>query len=419
MNGTTAINTTGITTSGAQTYTGLVTLGANTVLTATTATFGSTLNGARTLGVTGNAVFNGLVGNGQPLQALSVSGTTAINAASVTTSNAGGGTGDQTYVGAVTAGAVTFAASNGGNIDLSNAANDFTGAVAILSAKGVTLRDVNALSLAGVSTSAGQVFVAGGNLTTTDDLTAGDTGTESILLQSTMGAVTLGAGTVYTGGNITVAVGPNQSFINQTGIGEPFKNNGGRTLVFSTETFLNTPSSLNAGLTGFQPYFNQTPLLTVSSTPGVYSVGNALPSGNLTVYSSPFSDNIPGGSLSFLSNTEAYQAAVPIGGYSLVSMARRAVQIKYQSGSGPRIPAAPRIGGMPEKLGGESKETTLQSPSSAPAVEAKGKIPVKVGNLSLRPAAEADPIIIGDISIDGFHLSIYSKDSSGFLSFNN
>ena len=102
VNGLSALNVAGtlgapsIQTTGAQTYTGAVTLGADTVLSGTSATFGSTVNGARSLDVLGNAVFKGVVGGLSALTGLTVSGTTEFDGGSVTTSGA------QTYTGAVT-----------------------------------------------------------------------------------------------------------------------------------------------------------------------------------------------------------------------------------------------------------------------------------------------------------------------------
>jgi hypothetical protein len=79
--------------SGAQTFTGAVALGSNTTLASNGLVwFKSTLTGAKSLTVTGNAEFDGAVGT---LSALSVSGTSAINA-NITT------TGNQTYSGALT-----------------------------------------------------------------------------------------------------------------------------------------------------------------------------------------------------------------------------------------------------------------------------------------------------------------------------
>ncbi|HEV7224745.1 MAG TPA: DUF4214 domain-containing protein, partial [Pirellulales bacterium] len=114
VSGTTAINTTNITSSGTQTYGGAVTLGANATLTGSTVTFNDPVAGAaHSLAIVGNAVFgNDPTDTVTGLTTLDVSGTTAINTTNIT------GSGAQTYGGAVTlsAGAVTLSSTAGGDI---------------------------------------------------------------------------------------------------------------------------------------------------------------------------------------------------------------------------------------------------------------------------------------------------------------
>ncbi|MGQ0628952.1 MAG: beta strand repeat-containing protein, partial [Phycisphaerales bacterium] len=110
---------------GDQTFGDAVTLGADVVLTADgLVSFASTVDGVgagtETLAINGNAAFGGDVGVTNALGALSVTGTTAMNAATVNTTNAGGGTGAQTYGGAMTLGAA------GGLTTLNAVAGDIT-----------------------------------------------------------------------------------------------------------------------------------------------------------------------------------------------------------------------------------------------------------------------------------------------------
>src|SRR5207302_2176365 len=111
ITGTTAfgLGATGVTTSETQAYDGAVTIGttgAATNLHATSVTFGSTIDdvtaNADALTVTGNAVFDGIIG-ATALHSLHVTGTTALGAgaSAVTTSGA------QAYDGAVTVAATT------------------------------------------------------------------------------------------------------------------------------------------------------------------------------------------------------------------------------------------------------------------------------------------------------------------------
>lgn len=114
VNGSTTVNSSLIRTTssagraGTQSYNAVV-LGAGGASVASfegsAVTFTGTLNastlGARGVAVVGNATFSAAVGAGLPLRSLSVSGATNL-AAGVTTSNAAGGSGDQTFSGAVT-----------------------------------------------------------------------------------------------------------------------------------------------------------------------------------------------------------------------------------------------------------------------------------------------------------------------------
>jgi autotransporter-associated beta strand protein len=104
VSGATALNAGSVTTTGTQAYTGAVRLGKDTTLAGSQATFGGAVDaaaaGAEGLTVTGDASFNGVVGGGQALKSLAVSGATALAAGQVITNASGAGT--QTYTGAVT-----------------------------------------------------------------------------------------------------------------------------------------------------------------------------------------------------------------------------------------------------------------------------------------------------------------------------
>ncbi|MGB9430079.1 MAG: hypothetical protein WCC11_09465, partial [Gammaproteobacteria bacterium] len=98
VTGATTLDTISISTIGSQTYGGAATLAANTNLTGSTVTFNGTLNGNDNLTVTGNGVFNGVVGGSTPLASLSVTGTAALNTTGLST------VGSQIYNSAVTLG---------------------------------------------------------------------------------------------------------------------------------------------------------------------------------------------------------------------------------------------------------------------------------------------------------------------------
>jgi hypothetical protein len=122
VTGTSGLNGGAVSTTGAQSYDGAVTLGTDNDLTGTTMTFGSTVDGAQNLTVTGNGVFDGAVGGTANLASLTVTGTSNVNGGAVST------TGTQSYDGAVTLGADTTltasAATFGSTVD--TGANDIT-----------------------------------------------------------------------------------------------------------------------------------------------------------------------------------------------------------------------------------------------------------------------------------------------------
>src|SRR5205814_475462 len=86
VTGASDINTDKITTTGAQDYDGAVTLTSDTDLTATTVTFGSTVDGVHALTIDGDAEFDGEVGVGTALTSLLVNGATMIDTDAITTS---------------------------------------------------------------------------------------------------------------------------------------------------------------------------------------------------------------------------------------------------------------------------------------------------------------------------------------------
>jgi len=97
VSGTTVINTAAISSTGTQTYAGAVSLGTNTALTGSTITTQDVVVGnTNALTISGNAVLgDGAADRVTGLSSLSISGTTTLNAAAVTS------TGAQTYVGAL------------------------------------------------------------------------------------------------------------------------------------------------------------------------------------------------------------------------------------------------------------------------------------------------------------------------------
>ena len=128
VTGTTTMDAGTVSTSGTQEYGGAVTLSADTTLNATTATFDGKVDGAHSLMVAGNAVFDGLVGGGTPLTSLDVTGTTALNGGISGLTPTVSTTGDQTYTGPVTLGApVTVLYDSGSGIAFDSAVDSASG----------------------------------------------------------------------------------------------------------------------------------------------------------------------------------------------------------------------------------------------------------------------------------------------------
>jgi len=208
--GSTAVNGGSINTSGSQAYSDGVTLGANATLTGTTVTFlGTVGGGSNGLTIVGNAVFGDAAGDTiTGLTTLAVSGTSAINTGSVSS------TGNQTYTGAATLGTDVTVAAGSGHVTFASAVNG--GYALSVNASGVTtfgatvgsaLTPITSLTTdSGGQTRLGGNISAQGNTVTFNDpvvLTANVTVTDagSVTFANTVnGAFTL---TVHTPGVTT------------------------------------------------------------------------------------------------------------------------------------------------------------------------------------------------------------------------
>ena len=197
-------------TSGSQTYLDAVSLLRNTKLTASTVTTGSTVTGKggdRSLGVVGNLVVGGNVAT---VRNLTVTGTTAVNAASVST------TGLQSYGGLVTLGAPTVTLGGTAptfSAGISGAGNnltlDFSQTTAIDGATFTGIRDI-ASQGGGTTTLTGALVTSGSQAFREPVSLAGATvlqGT-SIAFDSTVdGAKNLGLSATSGAVNFAAAVG--------------------------------------------------------------------------------------------------------------------------------------------------------------------------------------------------------------------
>ncbi|MBU3624539.1 autotransporter-associated beta strand repeat-containing protein, partial [Polynucleobacter sp. AP-Latsch-80-C2] len=204
--GTDVVKTTGI-----QSYLDNLSLTHDTQLTTSTASFGGTVSGAYSLGITGNAVFGNGTGDTVILsgtaKVLTVSGSTTINTNTITT------TGTQTYTGVVTLGSdVTLTttdslvwfkstvgnsaakalsiSSGSGGMTFANTVGATTALGAVNLTTSATTTISNTFAAASLNSGTGTTAINGGSITTS--------GT-----QTYNGAVTLGADTTLTGSTIT------------------------------------------------------------------------------------------------------------------------------------------------------------------------------------------------------------------------
>src|SRR4051812_45176473 len=174
VTGATTDNVANISSSGTQAYDGAFTLGADTTLTGSTVSLGSTVSGAQALTVTGNAVYGGAVN----VASVHDTALTTINTSAITTSGA------QSYDGATTLGA---------NTNLTGSTVTLTGVSG--ATKNLTITGDAVFNTADV-TGVGTLHVTGA---TTDNVA----NISSCGTQAYDGAFTLGADTTLTGSGVS------------------------------------------------------------------------------------------------------------------------------------------------------------------------------------------------------------------------
>ncbi|SNS97476.1 MULTISPECIES: filamentous hemagglutinin N-terminal domain-containing protein [unclassified Azospirillum] len=282
ISGSTLLGSTSVTTSGAQTYGGAVTLASDTQLTGTLVSLGSTLDGAFALAIRGDASFTGAVGAGTALAGLDVSGATALNGGSITTS------GTQRFGGAVTLGANSLLSA--GSVDLQGTVTGPFGLT--VNSAGLT-RLGGTISVASLTTdAAGSLSLASSNITTTGAQSYGErltlladttlTGSTVTLNQGADGAFGLTiAGDAAFGG----AMGANSalSFVDVSG---NTALNGGSVITSGAQTYgrtvtLNGGTLVSAGSVNFKDAVTGPAGLTVNSA-GVTRFGGTITLGSLT-----------------------------------------------------------------------------------------------------------------------------------------
>jgi hypothetical protein len=312
-----------VTTTGIQSYNDAVGLEMAGVYTGTTITFGSTVESASFAGnggltITGNAVFDGIVGgNNELLSYLSVSGSTAINTTEIDT------TGTQAYTGAVTL---------GNNTTLSEFPPD--SGVTFGSTVNATMAGAQSLTVTG---SPNTIFdgVIGGSQALSSLSVSGPTAlnTRAVTTTGTQrygGAVTLGNNSALTGSTVTLSSAVDATTTGAQGLtitgNASFGGivGGGKALSALSVTGATAINTTEIDTTGTQAYTGGVTLgnsttLTVSTASFASTVNAASPGAQgLSVTGNADFFGIVGGiQLSFLSvsgNTDLNCTAISTGG---------------------------------------------------------------------------------------------------------
>ena len=321
VSGTTNIDTTAIKTSGTQTYTGAVTISASPTLTAgsTGVDFVSTVDGADTLTITGNAAFNGLVGNGTSLTGLSVSGTTNINTTAIKTTS-----GTQTYTGAVTLSAsptltagstgVDFGSTvNGGKVLTITGDATFNGLVGnSTNLTSLSVSGTSDIETTGITTTGTQTYTGAVTLSAGPTLTAGGTGVDFVSTVDGADTLTITGNAAFNGlvGNGTSLTGLSVS--GTTNIDTTAIKTTSGTQTYTGAVTLSASPTLTAGSTGvdFVSTVDGVDTLTITGNAAFNGlVGNGT---SLTGLSVSGTTNIDTTAIKTTSGTQTYTGAVTL-----------------------------------------------------------------------------------------------------------
>jgi hypothetical protein len=140
---------------------------------------------------------------------------------------------------------------------------------------------------------------------------------------------------------------------------------------------------------------------------GTYTVLNSLPGGNLMVYRPPGSspvhpDHVSQATVNSIVNTEAYQTAVPILGYSLFTVPRSTVEIRYRMSPDQGARATPyEFRPRLRESGRPSAEANRRPSNDMGRAESQGR--------------EAAPFRLGEISIQGPRVSLAPSSPADFI----
>ncbi|MFV3076809.1 filamentous hemagglutinin N-terminal domain-containing protein [Niveispirillum fermenti] len=252
VGGTTLLSA-NVTSTGAQTYAGAVTLGDDVALSGGTVAFNGTIDGAHALSVTGPVGFAGVVGGQQALSGLVVRGAARVDGGAIDT------TGTQHWEGAVTLGRDTRFGTAGGDALFDGTID---GAFALsIDSSGLT-RLGGAVSVASIVTdAAGSLTLTGGSITTSGNQTFGE-------------RAVLGSDMLLTGGLVTLAGGVDGAHaLSITGDGVINGAVGGTAALTSFSVGGRTQLNGSVATTGAQSY---TGPVTLLANAGLTSSGGSM-----------------------------------------------------------------------------------------------------------------------------------------------
>ncbi|HTS93434.1 MAG TPA: hypothetical protein VMG55_15590, partial [Stellaceae bacterium] len=338
VHGTADLNGGSVKTTGAQDYEGPVVLTSDNLLTATTLTFASTVNGA--FGLTAAAamtVFDGSIGGSTPLASLTVTQTADLNGGSVATSGA------QTYQGpvvltandALTASSILFVSTVDGAFGLTAtaAATTFDGSVGSGTAlTSLTVAHTADLNGGSVTTSGAQTYngpvvltsdmvLTGSAVTFASALDAAAVGAEglsiavgggAVLFEGNVGGTALSSLTVTAGGISFGATGG--SLVHTTG-SQSFT---GPVVLLHDESMTSDAGSIFFVGTGST--INGAHALTLLASAGTVSLGGS--AGNTTALTTLSVDPaaiVLGGSTYHTTGGQTYSEAVTLGSDAVIT----------------------------------------------------------------------------------------------------
>ena len=251
-------STSGLTLSGANTYTSATTVTAGTLALGAN----NTLSSSTAVNVGASGTFN-LGGYSDTISSITSNGAVTFGTGNTLTTS-----GAQTYNGTLTGNGITLASTGGGAISATNAANSLTGNIGVSTTGSATIATANSLTLGTISTGAFTAQAVAGSLTLAGPVNA----TGNVVLQSGLD-ITLGGQLTSSAAGNAITLNSGRNIINNYGSNALNLTGGGRWLAYSASP----DSDTKGGLTGYTKRYNR--------TYAGYAPGSVTETGNVWLYS--------------------------------------------------------------------------------------------------------------------------------------